>query len=277
MMKGISFSDLRWWHLTLLVIVGCAGWMLWKHWRMTRRQTDEPPIVTEGLPWLGVGLDFRRDPVKLLKRLHKKHGDVFTCILGGSRMTFITNAHDGTALIKQSGPGRDLDFEPKSKEIAKKVFGHDIERSVRMHHVDMNHLSRIHMTGLMNPDGLQQLTSRMCQTMVSELYQKIPLLEQKWQCRPMYSFITQLVFAAASKSMFGENNDIPWDTEVYNKFMKFDRSFGDLTIFGDKCLAFLPEVAEARKYLWELLGDIPEEGTVVYSYHLCYSTRGTPE
>ena len=46
-----------------------------------------PPMLAGGLPWLGHALALRRDPAGLLLRGHRRHGDVFSLRLAGTRVT----------------------------------------------------------------------------------------------------------------------------------------------------------------------------------------------
>ncbi|XP_073854960.1 cytochrome P450 7B1 isoform X5 [Macaca fascicularis] len=51
--------------------------------RRTRRP-GEPPLIKGWLPYLGVVLKLRKDPLSFMKTLQKQHGDTFTVLLGES-------------------------------------------------------------------------------------------------------------------------------------------------------------------------------------------------
>ena len=47
------------------------------------RKTGEPPLEHHPIPYLGHALEFGKDPEGCLKRLKRKHGDVFTIKMMG--------------------------------------------------------------------------------------------------------------------------------------------------------------------------------------------------
>jgi sterol 14-demethylase len=49
-----------------------------------------PPELPGGLPWLGHALEFRRDPVALLRRARERFGEIFRFRLAGTSVTVLT-------------------------------------------------------------------------------------------------------------------------------------------------------------------------------------------
>src|SRR5262249_26859535 len=49
-----------------------------------------PPQMPGGLPYLGHALDFRRNPVGLLRRGREQFGEVFSFLLAGKQVTVFT-------------------------------------------------------------------------------------------------------------------------------------------------------------------------------------------
>jgi hypothetical protein len=227
-----------------------------KHWKLTTQYPGEPPVVNEGLPLLGSAPEFGKSPLPLLQRLEKAYGHVFTCILAGSRMTFITNAHDACDFIRNTGNRKDVGSEMKNKEVCKHAFGHDMDASERTWGVDQNHVHRLHTTGLMIPKSLDEISSRMCNMMQREIKSRFASGDSSWYCAPMYETVTRLVFCAASKSLFSDDDGVDWQGEVYNQFVKFDSSFASLLMFGEKWLYLHPSVTRARQKLWNVLASI---------------------
>uniref|UniRef100_A0AAZ1X5G9 Cytochrome P450, family 8, subfamily B, polypeptide 2 n=1 Tax=Oreochromis aureus TaxID=47969 RepID=A0AAZ1X5G9_OREAU len=54
-----------------------------------QQRPGEPPLDKGLIPWLGHVLEFRRNTLKFLERMEKKHGDIFTVQLGGFYFTFV--------------------------------------------------------------------------------------------------------------------------------------------------------------------------------------------
>eukprot|EP01138_Halocafeteria_seosinensis_P011138 gb/GECG01011375.1/.p1 GENE.gb/GECG01011375.1/~~gb/GECG01011375.1/.p1 ORF type:complete len:559 (+),score=66.02 gb/GECG01011375.1/:1-1677(+) len=230
--------------------------VLIKHWKLTKQYPGEAPVVREGLPLLGSAPEFGKAPLQLLHRLEKQYGSIFTCVLAGARMTFITNAHDGRAFIRNTGSRKDIGTEMKNKEICKHLFGHDMDKCTRTWGVDQDHIHRLHTVGLLNPKSLTEISSRMCRMMQQEIKSKLTKEHGSWTSASMYDFVTRLVFSAASKSLFSDENGVDWEHDVYDHFGTFDRAIASLLMFGEKLLYIHPSVAHARRKLWSVLGTL---------------------
>ena len=58
------------------------------------RKSNQPPIVTGWLPWIGCAIDFGKTPLEFIRRARDQHGSVFTLHAAGQRMTFLTDPKD---------------------------------------------------------------------------------------------------------------------------------------------------------------------------------------
>jgi sterol 14alpha-demethylase len=58
------------------------------------------PQLTGGLPWLGHAVEFRRDPVALLRRGRERHGEIFSFLLAGKRVNVLTEPHGNEAFFR---------------------------------------------------------------------------------------------------------------------------------------------------------------------------------
>lgn len=72
------------------------------------RRPGEPPLEAGWIPFLGVALDYGRNPLAFLQETQKKCGDAFTCKIAGKYFTFITDPFSFPAVVRQ---GKHLDFQ----------------------------------------------------------------------------------------------------------------------------------------------------------------------
>jgi sterol 14-demethylase len=61
-----------------------------------------PPELAGGLPILGHALEFNRNPVRFLLRARKRHGDIFSFLLAGSRVAVLTGPRANEAFFRAS-------------------------------------------------------------------------------------------------------------------------------------------------------------------------------
>ena len=58
-----------------------------------QRKSKEPPLDKGFIPWLGHGISFKKSPVEFWEKMRKKHGDVFTVLVGGNYLHFVMDPH----------------------------------------------------------------------------------------------------------------------------------------------------------------------------------------
>jgi sterol 14-demethylase len=59
-----------------------------------------PPILRGGLPYLGYALEFQRNPIGLLQRGQEQFGEIFSFLLAGSNVTFLSGAKANEAFFR---------------------------------------------------------------------------------------------------------------------------------------------------------------------------------
>ncbi|MEZ5507915.1 MAG: cytochrome P450 [Gammaproteobacteria bacterium] len=170
------------------------------------------PFVRSPLPWLGHGIAFGKDADALLQRLRARHGDAFTLLLGGKRMTFLLNPHDAPAFFKQSKP---LVAGPISKEISGKAFGIDWSQyAVDVHEV------QVPFDKSMRKSVIGPMTLHMQEKAAARLQ---ALGRHQWQSGELFRFVAKLVFDAGGKAMLGDG--LFDDPALFEEFLHFDKQF----------------------------------------------------
>lgn len=59
-----------------------------------------PPRLEGGWPWIGHALEFHRRPVELLRRGRERHGEIFSIVLAGKRVTVFTGPSANATFFK---------------------------------------------------------------------------------------------------------------------------------------------------------------------------------
>ncbi|XP_028328185.1 5-beta-cholestane-3-alpha,7-alpha-diol 12-alpha-hydroxylase-like [Gouania willdenowi] len=200
-----------------------------------QRRPGEPPLDRGLIPWLGHVLEFRRDTLKFLDRMKRKHGDVFTIQLGGFYFTFLQDPLSLSAFTKENR--EKLNFNSFARQLVQRVFGY---KSITDDHQILQQSSNRHLMG----GGLEVMT----QAMMSNL-QNLMLLnlgssaeQRSWTEDGLYMYSYNIVFRAGYLSLFGnephksggvgedqaKEKDRVESEALFHEFRKYDQFFPKL-------------------------------------------------
>ncbi|XP_020671410.2 7-alpha-hydroxycholest-4-en-3-one 12-alpha-hydroxylase-like [Pogona vitticeps] len=223
-----------------------------------KRRPKEPPLDKGWIPWLGHGLSFRKNPVEFLEGMRKKHGDIFTVLVGGNYINMVADASTYEAIIKESKDK--LDFGTFALVIVSNTFDfHPGE----IHHKIVQNVSKKYLNGK-NLAALNQIMMQKLQTVM--LHGRGSRDGPKsWQQDGVFHFSYKTIFQAAVLSLFGtdpgekaesKDGDIERKLkkcgELFVEFQKFDHFFPQLAL-GMLDAQSKKEVDRLRNILWDFL------------------------
>ncbi|XP_014800334.1 PREDICTED: 5-beta-cholestane-3-alpha,7-alpha-diol 12-alpha-hydroxylase [Calidris pugnax] len=223
-----------------------------------RRRPNEPPLDKGTIPWLGYLLDFRKDSLEFLKKMQRKHGDIFTVLIGGQYFTFVMDPFCFGAIVKESRSK--LDFRTFASKLVLQVFGY---KPIEANHSIIHASSMKHLMG----DGLTVMTQA-----TMESFQKLMLFslssgeeKQAWKEDSLFHYCYNIVFRAGYLALYGtephqgadskekaNEQDLIHSNQLYHEFRKYDRLFPRLAY------AVLPpkdkmEAERLKRLFWSIL------------------------
>lgn len=223
-----------------------------------QRRPGEPPLDKGLIPWLGHVLEFRRDTLKFIKRMMKKHGDVFTIQLGGFYITFFQDPLSFGALVKA---GREkLDFYEFAEHLVHRVFGYRPEQ--KDGHI-LHFFSNKHLKG----DGLELMTQAMMSNLQNLMLHAMgSAMDQKaWIEDGLFMYSYNIVFRAGYLSLYGnwphkseggaekaKEKDRTESDALFYEFRKYDQLFPNLA-YGVLTPSGRMEAERLLKYFWKTL------------------------
>lgn len=175
-----------------------------------------PPVVSGGLPVLGHGMAFGKDPLGFLRACQRQYGDVFTVRFPQGPRTFLLDPLDHPAYFKN----RDMNFAEVGAEIGGRAFGYALEDARRADIEEISHQINVYMKG----EPLQVMSERMQQKLVERL-RALPV--GVWREDTLHRWANEFVFAAGTDALFGDG--------VYSEALKqayttVDKAFGFLAM-----------------------------------------------
>src|SRR5271156_5757735 len=92
-MQAIPFYFL---YQSLIIILALAyGY----HFFFVTATSNEPPLIRGNIPFLGIALDFLRDPEALLMKYQRRYGDLYTIYIAGRKMHVLTDPINGIPAV----------------------------------------------------------------------------------------------------------------------------------------------------------------------------------
>lgn len=212
--------------LILALVAIVFGGLYWAG-AFRRRQPGEPPLEKGLIPWLGHGLEFRKDSLDFLKKMREKHGDIFTVLIGGQFFTFLMDPLSFGSVVKEA---RDkLDFLTYASELVLRVFSFQPTEET---HKILEAASTKHLKG----SGLVVMTEAMMEGLHKVMHSAEP--QKEWKEDGLFHFSYNMVFRAGYFSLFGnepENPekgqrndkrcDLAFSEELFKEFRKYDQFF----------------------------------------------------
>ncbi|XP_004463974.1 cytochrome P450 7B1 [Dasypus novemcinctus] len=190
--------------------------------RRTRRP-GEPPLIKGWLPYIGVALQLQKDPLRFLKSLQKKHGDVFTVLLGGKYITFFLDPLRYELVIKNY---KQLCFQKFSRKVAHRAFcteklltNENLNKELRD--------SYQHLQG----KSLDALIEDMMQNL-KQVFESQLLRTTNWDKAYILTFCSSVIFEITFTTIYGkflaaERKKI---SEMRDDFIEFDSKFPYFTL-----------------------------------------------
>uniref|UniRef100_K7F411 Cytochrome P450 family 8 subfamily B member 1 n=1 Tax=Pelodiscus sinensis TaxID=13735 RepID=K7F411_PELSI len=246
------------WEAVLYVLLASILCGLYLLGAFRRRRPQEPPLDKGYIPWLGYALDFRKNSAEFLKKMQKRHGDIFTVLIGGYYFTFVMDPFSFGTIVK--APRAKLDFETFAVELVIRVFGY---HPCQKDHKTIQLASTKHLMG----DGLVVMTQAMMENLQTLLFHNRGSGEEErpWQQDGLFHYSYNIVFRAGYLALFGnepgkgtqreekaQKRDLAHSEELFNEFRKYDRLFPRLAY------AVLPprdkmEAERLKRLFWKVL------------------------
>ncbi|XP_054847916.1 5-beta-cholestane-3-alpha,7-alpha-diol 12-alpha-hydroxylase-like [Eublepharis macularius] len=223
-----------------------------------RRRAKEPPLDKGFIPWLGYALDFKQDGLGVLQRMRKKHGDIFTLLIGGHFITFVLEPHSYGAIVKESKSK--LDFDMFGSEFVSALF--------RFHPAGEDHkLIQASSVKYLMGDGLAVMNQAMVENLQTVMFHKMGSKDgnSSWQEDGVYHYSCNTIFKSSFLSFFGhESNDhaekkakltdheISQFEMLFEKFQKFDHLVPSL-VYNTLAPGKRKEAQQLYHLFWDIL------------------------
>ncbi|XP_020020958.2 cytochrome P450 7B1 isoform X2 [Castor canadensis] len=209
------------------------------------RQPGEPPLIKGWLPYLGVALEFQKDPLGFMKTLQKQYGDIFTLQLGGKYITFFLDPFQYHLLLKNH---KQLSFQVIGNKIAAKAFCIKMLAECDDLNHDL-HVAYQHLQG----KSLDILLENMLQH-VKKVFEHQLLETTNWNMAYMLQFCSSVIFEITFTTMYGKvlaDDRKKIINELRDDFLKFDDKFA--YIISDIPIEFLGNVKSMQEKIIKFL------------------------
>ncbi|ETE62728.1 7-alpha-hydroxycholest-4-en-3-one 12-alpha-hydroxylase, partial [Ophiophagus hannah] len=219
-----------------------------------QKRLKEPPLDKGLIPWLGHGLSFSKKPFPLLERMRKKHGDIFTLLVGGQYIHILMDPHTYRFIFKESKSK--LDFGVFASNVVVKVFNF---QPTTTHHKIGETGSRKYLRG----KSLLALNQILMQNLKEILLDSAE--EKDWCQDGLWSFSYKTIFLASFLSLFGAVPELEVNRKentkerrckryekLFEDFQQFDNFFPQM-VLNNMDSKTKKEAQRLKNYFWDLL------------------------
>ncbi|XP_012965835.1 cytochrome P450 7B1 [Mesocricetus auratus] len=183
------------------------------------RRPGEPPLVKGWLPYFGIVLNLRKNPLAFMKSLQRKHGDIFTILLSGKYITFILDPFQYHLVMKNP---KQLNFSKFSRQVSARAFGvkklatdDELNEDLHRHYL------------LLQGKPLDCLLECMNQQ-IKEIFESQLLKSTDWNTASLFEFCASLIFETTFSVIYGKTlagNRKKFISELRDDFLKYDEMF----------------------------------------------------
>ncbi|KAH0627640.1 hypothetical protein JD844_003661 [Phrynosoma platyrhinos] len=218
-----------------------------------KRKPKEPPLDKGFIPWLGHGISFKKSPNAFLEGMRKKHGDIFTCLVGGNYLHFVLDPGTYEHLTRKSEDK--LDFLEFASMISLNTFCYQPNEA----HKKVARMNSKHLKGkslaILDHKLMEILQPLMLQSQGSREG------ERSWQEDGLFHFSYKTIFQAAFLTLFGtepenkenlKESELAQCEEMFEMFLKFDHFFPQMA-FGMLDSSGKKETERLRNIFWDIL------------------------
>src|SRR5579859_3615973 len=109
----------------LVGVVGLFALAVIAHKVLIRQRPDEPPVHKGWIPWYGNAFDMDKNPEKLLTKLRKKYGEIFSVWTAGQKMTIVLDILEGIPAMYRNT--KQMEFHEFERQLQAPVFGFPLD------------------------------------------------------------------------------------------------------------------------------------------------------
>ncbi|XP_051054331.1 cytochrome P450 7B1 [Phodopus roborovskii] len=183
------------------------------------RRPGEPPLIKGWLPYLGVALELRKNPLLFMKSLQRKHGDTFTILLSGRYLTFILDPFQYHLIVKNP---KQFNFWKFSRQLSARAFGIKKLETDNALNEDLHKLYLL-LQGKSLDSLLECITKQLNETFDSQLQNS-----KDWNTASLYEFCSSVIVETTFSIIFGKTptaNKKKFFNKIKDDFLKYDEVF----------------------------------------------------
>ncbi|KAI8822225.1 cytochrome P450 [Fimicolochytrium jonesii] len=202
---------------------------------------SRPPARNGWIPWLGVALQYGKNPDAFQRKCSETFGDIFSLRIGGKRFILITDPFTIPNVYKMT---KTLSFSPLADQVTVNAFG----ATKASPNKNVNAAMHTQYARYLSGESLRSMSESFASHLSTVLWDECKdrssqELSDGWEI-DLYSFTRWVIYAASAKATYGDTFDTK---STYDDFVTFDKHFPILAAGAPSIL--VPEGRAARKRL----------------------------
>ncbi|KAJ3069082.1 Cholesterol 7-alpha-monooxygenase, partial [Podochytrium sp. JEL0797] len=221
------------------------------------QKANEPPLESGVIPYLGLALEYGKNPKSLLEKMRSKHGDCFTLFLAGKRISFVVDHTSFNGIWAQRN---DLVFGPFANKFRKDMFVMSNATA------EYNNAIAAVLHSKLKPHHLTSIVGSFRESLLRNLEEVVGVQEcgagqEGWVRGDLIEFVQHVFFKSSMASLLGKHVD---SGGMVKDFFKYTSGLKMVSAGIPDWM--IRECRNAQERLWRSLEhelpDHPEEGTL---------------
>ncbi|KAF6030541.1 CYP39A1 [Bugula neritina] len=196
-----------------------------------------PPCYSGWMPFLGCAIEFGKEPLNFIEKMHRKLGPVYTLYIGGKRMTYLTDEEDYNKYFMQS---QHVDFQ-KAVHLFVANAASIPSESFLTHHTSIHDLMKGKLATNQLPSHSKDLQT--------QFERRLAEISLAGSCE-LNEVIRLIMYPSVIRNLFGEDVLPIHNEESMNKLMVNFVAFDDQFEYGTQIPhVFIRKWAQSKQWL----------------------------
>ncbi|KAK1805429.1 hypothetical protein P4O66_019746 [Electrophorus voltai] len=206
---------------------------------LVKNPPNAPPCIKGWIPWFGAAFEFGQAPLHFIAQARARYGPVFTVLVAGKRLTFVTDHEDFQAFFMS----KDVNFEQAVQEPVQNTASISKESFFKFHAASIALIK-----GKLTPGNTALLANHLCEEFNNHL--------ENWGSKGsgcLNNLLRNVMYPAVMSNLLGKCNS-PNGPAAIQEFVKRFSTYDDGFEYGSQLPAmFLKEWSSSKKWLLSLL------------------------
>ena len=208
----------------LLLTTSLFGLAVILHKVLIVQRPDEPPVHKGWIPWYGNAFDMDKNPEKLLTKLRKKYGEIFSVWTAGTKMTICLDILEAIPAMYRNT--KQMEFHEFERQLQAPVFGFPLD--FRDNLPLQGELHALTNSYTINSESVKHLTGEFQTAFDEILLSELKKMQGTNMVVNMRDWGRYIMYTASLKSLLGQHFPSQ-EEQMFKDFLAWEWDFVNMS------------------------------------------------